>query len=129
MCIDSNLGVSNSKKNLAKGIGWKSFQRTKKNGKVELKSSIFATRRLPIGRWIDAINYDRSPKRKTIDGSCGRRYRKGWHIYLKQPDTEIYTRKVRFRLPVAIGHQSGILGLVAVAQQMLIIPKKKRMSK
>lgn len=108
--------------------GWKSFggySVGKKN--VVLYPFHFTTNgRFPLRTWVHEKDYRSRgsylKRRNTIDAGREfprRRYKKGFHIYLKRPD-EIrgIHKRVLFREPVAWGWQCGLP--IVVAKEMFI---------
>jgi hypothetical protein len=110
--------------------GWKYFAR-------DMRAYHYPQGEFHEGRWLDEKQFrpgfprGSSSKRQTIPASSTfprDRYRKGFHIYLREPIIREWergkvVRKVKFRNPVVWGWQQGCPCVVA---KELLIPRPKK---
>lgn len=139
MCLFRAFDKREWKKELAVGVGYKIFTVNRKFNSSTNKwcvgrrylTGVFknSTKPRPMRKWLDARDFDEDPKTKTLCDTFDRRYKKGWHIWLKPPPPNFYDHvyKVKFLLPLAIGIQGG--REVAVAEKMYIVGPYKRSKK
>lgn len=124
MCLEKQLKMKDFKKELKKGIGYKTFRWTFQGMRIRLDGEVFGlTKPRPMYKWLNERDFDIFPKRRTILDDQNQSYRKGWHIWLKPVE---FCYKVRFKEPVALGEQRG---LVVVAKKMYIVGRYKEKEK